>query len=774
MEHKKQFPSSFSRDILLSMKMDTKMKGHVETPIINWCNRIIHFGFYLLFALVPLLLTPWNYELFEFNKMIGVYIVTTLIVTSWIVKILLQKEIRISRTPLDIPIALFVLSQLISSIFSIDPHVSWFGYYSRFNGGMWSVISYVLLFYAYMSNRSDKTNETNMLKVALATGALVALYGVLERMGIDKDLWVQDVQNRVFSTLGQPNWLAAYLVALIPLSMGFALQSMRNLPAGKTGAKWPMLNNKTSILHLLFIIFHLALVILLFTTLLFTRSRSGLLGFVIADVIFWGLMILNFISLPAQAGPPLAKGQGSGLLTPAILIHFLFALIVFINGTGTPAIDRYVTFSGLQKIITQTKEEVAPSVKPAGPALEVGGTESGTIRKYVWQGAINAWKSSPKTFAFGTGTETFAFAFYQFRPAGHNLTSEWDFLYNKAHNEYLNYLATTGIFGLGSYIFLIGTFIMWFIKEVLISKYLSSKQFPNIKYQLGSLDQLEIRSIDFISLALFAGWLSILVTNFFGFSVVIMQVFLFMFPILIISSTLQNANAKEYTLRISSTLWMSYITLAIGAILLYVIGNYWYADTLFASGYRYNRSGLYTKALPFLSSSTKASPYEPSYHDELAQTYAGLSAEAFENKNATDAARLSTLAIRESDKALRTSPRNVNFYKTRTKVLYTLSILNPSYNNDAVTSLRTALTLSPNDPKIYYNLAILLGRQDESLEAIPNLLVAKNLKKNYRDVYYALHVFYLEAKKNADAAAILNEYLTNVDPSDADFQERLK
>ena len=722
------------------MKMDKKSKIPIGSPLISWCNRIIKLGFYLLFALVPLLLTPWNYELFEFNKMIGVYIITTLIVTSWIVKMILQKEIRISRTPLDIPIALFVGSQLISTLFSIDPHVSWFGYYSRFNGGMWSVISYVVLYYAYMSNKTNWTNETHLLKATLITGSLVALYGVLERLGIDKDLWVQDVQNRVFSTLGQPNWLAAYLVALLPLSMALALKT-QNSRWSLSSAFWVLVN------------------ILLFTTLLFTRSRSGLLGFVVADVVLWGILFINFIRPPLAKGPNFTKlrwaQQGSDLLTPAILIHLLFALIVFINGTGTPGIDRYVTFSGLQKVITQTKEEVAPNVKPTGPALEVGGTESGTIRKYVWQGAINAWKSSPKTILFGTGTETFAFAFYQFRPVGHNLTSEWDFLYNKAHNEYLNYLATTGIFGLGSYLLFIGTFIMWFIKT----------QISNLKSQQGE---------KILHTALFAGWLSILVTNFFGFSVVIMQVFLFIFPILIISSTLQNTNAKEYTLRISSTFWMSYITLAVGILFLYIIGNYWYADTLFASGYRYNRSGLYAKALPFLASSTKASPYEPSYHDELAQTYAGLSAEAFENKNATDAARLSTLAIQESDKALSTSPKNVNFYKTRTKVLYTLSVLNPEYNNDAVTSLRAAITLSPNDPKIYYNLAILLGRQNESSEAITNLLVAKKLKKNYRDVYYALHVFYLEAKKSADAVAILTEYLTTVDPSDADFQERLK
>lgn len=34
-----------------------------------WSDRVIRWGFILLFALVPLLLTPWNYELFEYNKM---------------------------------------------------------------------------------------------------------------------------------------------------------------------------------------------------------------------------------------------------------------------------------------------------------------------------------------------------------------------------------------------------------------------------------------------------------------------------------------------------------------------------------------------------------------------------------------------------------------------------------------------------------------------------------------------------------------------------------
>src|SRR3989344_3952975 len=115
-------------------------------------NRVIRWGFYALFALVPLLLTPLNYELFEYNKMMAIYALTAIIATSWLIKMIHEKEIKIARTPLDIPIALFVGSQLVSALFSIDPHVSWFGYYSRFNGGVWSVISYVLLYYSFVCN----------------------------------------------------------------------------------------------------------------------------------------------------------------------------------------------------------------------------------------------------------------------------------------------------------------------------------------------------------------------------------------------------------------------------------------------------------------------------------------------------------------------------------------------------------------------------------------------------------------------------------------------
>ena len=367
---------------------------------------------------------------------------------------------------------------------------------------MWSIFSYVILYYAFVTEFSEKIagvadsvkKQANTiaasaiplsvpvkktLNAIVATATLVALYGVAEHVGIDKNIWVQDVQSRVFSTLGQPNWLAAFLAAVLPISLYFFV----------AGA-----SHKTA-MQVIKLLFGGLTAILFFLVTLYTRSRSGLLGIAVADILFWVILYLS------------AK-EKKRIVIPFVALHAIFAIIVFLNGTYIDQVDKWVTLRGWHDRFTHTQiAPPKPAVTPSGSALESGGTESGTIRGYVWQAAVFAWRGSTKNMLVGTGTETFAFAFYQYRPQGHNMTSEWDFLYNKAHNEYLNYLATTGLFGLGSYLLLIGTFIFWCINH-------------HIKEKSGQ---------NVLPLALFSGWISILITNFFGFSVVITQVFLFLF-----------------------------------------------------------------------------------------------------------------------------------------------------------------------------------------------------------------------------------------------------
>src|SRR5437868_4386474 len=100
--------------------------------IINYCNRIIEYSFYALFFFVPLIFTNSTSELFEFNKMWLTFGLTIIVAAAWFTKMVVQRKVIVQRTPLDIPILLFFLSQIISTIFSLDSHVSLWGYYSRF------------------------------------------------------------------------------------------------------------------------------------------------------------------------------------------------------------------------------------------------------------------------------------------------------------------------------------------------------------------------------------------------------------------------------------------------------------------------------------------------------------------------------------------------------------------------------------------------------------------------------------------------------------------
>jgi len=732
------------------------------------CTKIIRIAFGLLFILVPLILTPINYELFEYNKMMVTYALTVIIVGTWIVKMASERRIAIAKTPLDLPIGLFFASQLLSTLFSMDPHVSWFGFYSRFNGGMWSVISYILLYYAFVSNISIVgTTLLRFIRTALIVGTVIALYGFAERLGIDKNLWVQDVQSRVFSTLGQPNWLAAYLIALVPfLWMFFADTTLPLAPAttprNNKGNKAYILTHITSIIKSLPSIITFTGAILFFIVLLFTRSKTGLFAFAITDILFWGVILW-------KAKPFLSS------VAPVFLIHAVMALVVFVNGSYIKQIDRYFTFNGWKEAISRNAATTPTQTQqPSGTLLESGGTGSGTIRKYVWQGAMNAWKSSPKTLLIGTGTETFAWAFFRWRPVEHNLVSEWDFLYNKAHNEYLNYLATTGIFGLISYLFLIGMMGFVTIKTYRVFSITKNNKQPPLKQ---NNDKTTYTYPPTLTLALLTGWISILITNFFGFSVVIIQILFFLFPaMIVIANTNADDTKKQRSLllptntdepiRIIAILFASYILIRLGVS--------WYADTQFAQGYRLNRSNSPAQAQPYLEHAISLSPNEPFYHDELSSSLAGLTVLVLDGKNASEAAKLAKESISENTKAISISPDNVNFWKTRTKIFYSFSTFDPQFNKMAIEALTKALNLSPNDPKILYNLAILYSRENDNDRAIELLKKAKEIKANYRDAYYALSVFYTELKKPEEAKAELMEYLTKVDPNDKDFLERTK
>ncbi len=640
-------------------------------------DRIITYSFYLLFFLTPLFWTSLNYELFEYNKMILVYGLTIVIVGTWILKMINDKRLTINRTPLDIPLLLFLGANILSTIFSIDRHTSIWGYYSRSNGGLLSIISYLLLYWAFVSN-FPKDKIKTLLKFAAVSGLIISLWGIFEHFGVspsciilrgefNASCWVQDVQARVFASLGQPNWMAAYLSMLIFPAMYFLLTATTR--------------KSLTTYYLLLTTYYLA-----FT---FTYSRGPTLGLIVGIIVFLGLLLKDKKSINLKS-----------LLLPLIA----FFLINIIFGSAL------TNFRLVSKFASPPRPAIGlPTTSVT--QLEVGGTESGQIRFIVWQGALDIFKNYP---IFGSGVETFAYSYYQYRPASHNLTSEWDFLYNKAHNEYLNYLATTGLVGFGSYCIIIITFIIVILKRPRVNTLLSS--------------------------AILASYTSYLIYNFFLFSVVAIALFFYLFPAIAFVAT---ESVKVYKFQWTNLSWIYkrpiYTKAAKGILiftilyLIFHIFKLWYADTLFAKGQRALESGNPGRAYNLLVSASTINPKEPFYRSELAYS-AAQAAAALKDEDASLSASLKDEAIYEMSRVLEENPKNVSFWRTAIRTYFELELI-----DETIKALDTAINLAPTDPKLYYNKALILESIDKKEQAEEALKKAIELKPNY-----------LEAKEKLD------------------------
>ncbi len=670
-----------------------KMVRMVKTDIV--LQKIISILFLGLIFFLPLIFWIPNSEVFELPKMLFVYLMTALITAVWAMRMILAGRIIWRRTPLDIPILLFLLSQIVSTIYSIDPHISWFGWYGRFNGGLWSTISYTLLYYALVNNLRNKKQETGnnekwslllascslFLFAILVSSAIVSLYALFQHFGIDKDFWVQDVMNRVFSTQGQPNWLAGYIVMIMPLA--FVITSSK------------LKNQKSKLLSY-------GILLVLFLSLLFTKSRSGLLGFAVADTAFWGLVFTKF----TKARPCFAR---PGLNW--IIIHL--GMLLLILTTNNPARD-FLKNSVLQP------SSFSPQPSALSPTKsEFGGTESGDIRKIVWNGAAELVKQRP---FFGFGPETFGLTYWQVRPKEANLTSEWNFLYNKAHNEWLNLAANTGLFGLGSHLLLLGWFSVWVLK--------------------GLVRQLADQAL--LNYAILAALLGLEAVNFFGFSTVTTETYRYLFMGLVVGFATKGKILKGDSF-IKLRWWQYFLLTTIAVSIFWAISgifNQFQADLKYNLGRQFYSARYISESLESLSQAVNLSPNEPVFRNELAEILSVAAVSVWGSGDETRAVEIKNNAVENFKIVSRQSKFNLTFVRTRAQMEFLMREIDPDLTDEALKLSKQAIDLSPTDPRGYYLLGRMHAELNDKSTAENLYRRALELKPDYEEAIKILNSEY--------------------------------
>lgn len=608
--------------------------------------------------------------------MIWVYAWTVVAAVLWLIKMIMVKKFLLKTSPLDLPIALFLISQILSTIFSIHPQTSIFGYYTRFHGGILSSFTYVFWYYMAISEL-NRAQLKKMLVAILISAAMAASYAIPEEFGrsfsciLANGQWTTNCWSdntnpsyRIFGTFGQPNWLAAYLAMMIPLTWYFFAKTKQSWQ------KWAWLGMSGWLM----------------VGLIYSKSRSGLLALAVAAVV-WIIWIW------------LAKKMKSQWQSLAGIGGALAIVVALLGTTFTPSLTELWQKFGRNNessTITTVQNKAAQFVDP-------GGTDSGEIRKIVWSGALRVAARYPW---FGSGVETFAYSYYLDRPLAHNYVSEWDFLYNKAHNEFLNYLATTGVVGFASYLVLLG------------SGYVLAFRFRSVRPMLSG--------------ALLAGLSALYVSNFFGFSTVTVALLMHFFWAGLVINVREN---EQKPLKVFSGFtnwgWLGVGTsVLMGAIGLNYIWKMWQADRAYATSQRYFSAGYVENAIGYATKAIQLQPYQAEFYSQLSMEYAALTTASLE-KDPELASQLEQLTLTTSDLVLKLNPAHLNLYKNRINVLAQLAGIDQQYLPALLATINQAIALSPTDPKLVYNLArveLAAGNVEAASEALIKL---KSLKSDY-------------------------------------------
>jgi putative inorganic carbon (HCO3(-)) transporter len=230
--------------------------------------------------------------------------IVTLMLIAWIVEIIEEKKKDFYKVKFAIPLMVILLTFILSTIFSLDPRMSLWGYGHRADG-LFSFIYLIIFFFIVATHFQDSKKIHWTIDWLIKASVIVCGYGILQHFGIDFIEWTSD-KSRIISTLGNALLLGNYLIMIIPITLS-----------------WLIYNQKIKTRIYLSIILILQLI-----TLVLTLSRSAWLALIA------GLMFFFFLVGIKQK----KKIVWSGILV-LVIISLIFSGLLITQKSLTEALS---------------------------------------------------------------------------------------------------------------------------------------------------------------------------------------------------------------------------------------------------------------------------------------------------------------------------------------------------------------------------------------------------------------------------------------------------
>ncbi len=177
---------------------------------------------WLIFAilvLVPLVISRVSFDQFDIIKMAVFKVIILALVIIWISRMLTSPK-PIMWSWREGLLVLFLIVGVMSVLTSIHIPTALHGKYKRYEGFL-TFVSYISVYFIALQTFRKRGQVRTLLEVITFTGAIVSFYEILQFIGLDPINWgdVPFEQRRSFSTFGNPDLLAGYLVLALPCAL---------------------------------------------------------------------------------------------------------------------------------------------------------------------------------------------------------------------------------------------------------------------------------------------------------------------------------------------------------------------------------------------------------------------------------------------------------------------------------------------------------------------------------------------------------------------------
>ena len=380
-------------------------------------QKFIKISIYSLVFLLPLLYLPFVFS-YELNKYYLLFFLTSLSLLAWGAKTVLRDmEIRLRFSPLELPVLLFLFIGILSTAFSLEKSISLFGSHAGFANSLAGLLSFGAFYFLIINNINKeigssmysygtRTEEgtSSLLKaffyscVVVVATSYLSIFRIWEKISVKYPILLQRTFNLVSFS---SEGLAIFLSIALVLLVGAILCF---------GSKF-----KKKFFYVLLVAVSGILILIDFTPawIILLASLSVFLIFGLAGKMF--------------------RDNINQLLVPIVLIFIAIAFL-FLNVRNITNPESFFFF-------------------PQEQLLE---------QKTSWKIALGTVKSSFKNFILGSGLGTWQYDFLKEKPLEFNNNILWNTRFNSAGSYIAELFATTGIFGIISYLLLIGIFFSTF------------------------------------------------------------------------------------------------------------------------------------------------------------------------------------------------------------------------------------------------------------------------------------------------------------------------